>query len=186
MNLAPYPMPGLKFLHRHDRIIRGAMNKMVFGVVVAAGMLWMSQPAQAAQPPAELMLEAGAIQWVAVGGLVMSAVAALVLVWRYSRVKKILTCGITVKGIVEDLEAVSFRTDSESSTSTPSYRHVHFATIRYMVQGVEQQVCLKLPNSGFTYGLVKSREVDLIVLETAPRKPLIRAVYTNVAQPMPP
>ena len=82
----------------------------------------------------------GVTGWAAVGGLVMSAVAAVVLVWRYLRVKKILTCGITVKGVVEELEAVAFRTDSDSSTSKPSYRHVHFATLRYEVLGVEQQV----------------------------------------------
>ncbi len=176
----PTPMPGLKHLYRHDRIIAGAAHKIAFGVMVAAGMWWISQPqpnAVVTPSAAEQAFEAQAIQWAAIGGLVMSAISALVLAWRFARVKKILASGITVKGTVEELGSVAFRKNSRS-TSKPTYRHTRFVNLRYAIHGAEQQVRLWLPNTGFSYGLVEGREIDLLVLETAPRKPLIRAMYT--------
>ena len=35
----------------------------------------------------------------------------------------------------------------------------------------------RLPNSGFTFGLVKGGQTDLMVLEWSPDRPLIRAIY---------
>ncbi len=53
----------------------------------------------------------------------------------------------------------------------------YWATLRYLWDGEERTVNVKLPNSGFTFGLVKGHETDLIVLRSLPHKPLIRAVY---------
>ena len=44
-------------------------------------------------------------------------------------------------------------------------------------QGMEQKVCLRLPHSPGTYGIKAGGEVELLALEWAPQKPLIRAVY---------
>lgn len=179
-------MPGFKHLYRHDRIIWGAAHKILFGLMIVAGMWWISRPQPNAPTPPEAIqsFDAQVIPWGTAIGVALSTISALVLVWRYLWVKKVLTSGITVKGIVENIESAAFRTNEGSKTKA-TYRHVYWATLRYAVHGVEQQVCQKLPNSGYTYGLVKGREVDLIVLETSPRKPLIRAIYTGVAQTLP-
>lgn len=180
-------MPGFKHLYWNDRIIRGAVNNIGFGLMVLAGMWWISQPqpnVAVVRSPEDLAFDA---QLIVVGkliGVALVVVSALVLVWRYLWVKKVLTSGITVKGTVEKLENAAFRTN-EGSVSKPAYRHVYWATVRYAVHGMEQEVCIKLPNSGFTFGLVQGRETDLIVLDTSPRKPLIRAIYTESARPMP-
>src|SRR5262249_54292925 len=125
--------------------------------------------------------ERAANRWAPVGGGALSALGAAVFAYRYLRVKKILTEGITVKGLVADLKVVTSTESNSTSTSTSTLkrakRYAYFATLRYAVHGVEQEVCLRLPNSGFTYGLVKGQETDLMVLEWAPKRPLIRSVY---------
>lgn len=107
----------------------------------------------------------------------MAVLAVIVLAWRYRTVKKILTNGSIITGTVEDLEVYSHRTNSDSSTSRPSYSRSYYATVRYAIHGTEKTVCLKIPNSGYTFGLVKGRETELIVLDELPNKPLIRSVY---------
>ena len=92
--------------------------------------------------------------------------------------KHILAHGAIIQGTVEDLEVISWRPDSDSSTTTkPAYRHSYYATLRYEVRGMERKARLKLPNSGFTFDLVKGRATDLIVLDERPNTPLIRSVY---------
>lgn len=112
-------------------------------------------------------------------GLGLAAVAVLFLIWRYTQVRLVLEQGLEIRGKVEDLEAIAISTSNDSHiTSQRTYRHVHYMTVRYEVHGVEQEVRLKLPSSGFTYGLTKGGPVDLLVLSSKPRRPLVRAVYT--------
>lgn len=176
MNSAPMPVPGFRTLYWQDFTIRRAFNGMIGGLILAAGIWWMIQPVPNALPQAEPPPEVVYGPWVCVGGIVFSVLAGLVLIRRYQFVKEILTHGITVKGTVEDVDVyvATHRTTGSSTTTTTRSYHV---TLRYEVQGLERKLRVKLFHSPGTYGLKKEGEVDLIVLESAAHKPLIRAVY---------
>lgn len=174
MNLVPQPIPGLLSLYWRDLIIGKAVRVSIFGVLIAVGIQWATLPT----PPNEIpSFEAVMADYVMMGGLFLSAVALIVLAWRYLRVRKILTHGVTIKGIVEELDVYSIRTDSTQTSGPATYRRVYYANIRYAWHGIDREVCIKLPNSASVYSIFKGHPVDLVVLDTAPSKPLIRTVY---------
>ena len=78
------------------------------------------------------------------------------------------------------MEQQKFESSKSTSTGTSkSVRYSHHAVLRYTAAGAERKVRLRLPSSGFVYGLVKGKETDLVVLDSAPDRPLIRSVYIN-------
>ncbi len=170
------PTPNLWSLRRSDVIIERAMNVTVFMLFASVGMLWASQPVSPVPPPDGPVFEVWIGKYISAGALVVAVIAALVLLRRYRLVTKILRHGETVRGIVDNLENYTY-TNRDSSTGSTSSRRYYWATLRYPWDGAERTVTVKLPNSGFTYGLVKGHETDLIVLRSLPHKPLIRSVY---------
>ena len=149
-----------------------------FGVLVAAGMYWVSQPVSSPPPPIDNSFDVALAKLASLGGIAMSAIALLILHWRWMRVRKILLEGTVIKGLVEDLDVVVTKwTDSDSHSHKRKTRRSYYAILRYTAQGEERQVRLKMPNSGFVYGLVKGKETDLVVHDSMPDKPLIRAIY---------
>lgn len=172
-------MPGLLALYRSDLVIRRGLHLVAAGIIGAAGVVWATQPSLSPPPGVDLSFERAAHQWAPVVGAVLAGIGLLVVAWRYLFIRRILTRGITVKGLVVDLEVVS--TTVGNSSNSPAMRrpkrHAYFATIRYAVHGIECEVCLRMPNSGFVFGLVKGRETDLLVLDWKPGQPLIRSVY---------
>lgn len=121
--------------------------------------------------------------WGCLGGVVLAAVAGLILLQRYLRVKEILRHGATIRGTVE--KADRFDTNMHSTTTriqtTPTY--VYYVTIRYAVHGIERKIRLRLPYSPSSYGLKEGGTVDLLALESAPHRPLIREVYLGNVGP---
>lgn len=178
MNSTPPSIPGFKSLYWQDATIRRSANAFVFGLIVAAGVQWATQPVETGLPPIDNSADLVIAKWATVGGLVLSAVGGIILLWRYLWVKKVFTHGANIKGMVENIEVRSWSEESSSTTTSKSVtRYSYYATLRYDMHGRERKVRLKLPNSGFTYGIVKGKETDLVVLDSAPDKPLIRAVY---------
>ena len=178
MNSTPPTIPGIKSLYWNDAAIRRSVNAFVFGLIVAAGMKWASQPVDTGLPPIDNSADLEFAKWVIVGGLVLSAVGGIILLWRYLWVRKVFTHGTTIKGMVEDIDVQSWSESSNSTTTSKSVtRYSYYAILRYDMHGKERKVRLKLPNSGFTYGIAKGKETDLVVLDAAPDKPLVRAVY---------
>jgi hypothetical protein len=106
--------------------------------------------------------------------------AAVVMAMRYQSIRRIFLHGTAVMGLVEDLEQHKFESAKSTSTSNQkSTWYSHHAVLRYTAAGAEREVRLRLPNSGFVFGLVNGMETDLLVLESAPDKPVIRSVYIN-------
>ena len=170
------PMPGLQTLYRNDRIFSKSAFTAFFGIVIAVGIKWATVPKT--DPKAEPTFEQMAMPWIVAGGLTMTAVALMILIWRYLRLKKIITEGTIIKGAVDDIEHYAFNTSSENaSLSQQTYRHTYWAIVRYTAQGAERIVKVKLPGSGFSSGLAKGHETDLIVHDSLPMKPLIKSVY---------
>jgi hypothetical protein len=180
MKAASPPLPGLKKLYWNDHVIRRSFNALVFGILISVGIQWASQPMPnaPADVPENVSSQLALTPYITLGGGVLSVIGLCFLIRRYLLVKKILTHGETVKGLVESLDVHLHENDSNTtSPSTRTYRRFYHATIRYPWRGEEKKVRLRLPGSGFTYGLVKGRETDLLVLNSAPKKPLIRSVY---------
>lgn len=177
MNATPPSLPGLISLYWRDFTIKYAVHAGAMGLLLAGGIQWASQPVSPAQPPVP-SLEAALADKVSLGALVLATLAMIVLVRRYQWVRKVLSQGKIVKGTVEEIDVYSRRTDDHTHTSRkPTYTHAYYVTVRYPTFRGERKVRLKLPNSGFVYGITEGGETDLIVLESAPDKPLLRAVY---------
>lgn len=176
MNSVPQPMPGFRSLYWADFTIRRAINAMMTGVILAAGIWWMIQPVPNALPVAEPPPEVVYGPWVCVGGLVFSALAGIVLIRRYLLLKEILNHGTAVKGTVEDIDYY-VTTHRDSNSSRTSTTRSYYVTLRYDVRGFDQTIRIRLLHSPSTYGMKKDGEVDLLVLDSAPNKPLIRSVY---------
>jgi hypothetical protein len=180
MNATPPSIPSLKSLYWRDFTIRRAANVAGFMLIAAFGIRWVSQPMPNAvvkvelSPPEEFVMK-----WGFPIGLALVALAVLVLMWRYQWLKQALSRGTAIKGVVDDVDV--YATENKHSDTTPafqrSYTRSYYARIRYTMRGVERKVRLKLPNSAGTYKIAKGGDVDLLVLESAPGRPLIREVY---------
>ncbi len=185
MNSAPNPLPGLRSLYWMDFTIQRAVLPGVLGLMLAAGMWWMTQPIPNAGPQGEMTPEVEYAPWVAAAGLALTAVAWGVLARRYILVRKILSQGTPIKGTAVVVDRYDTNSHSDSDTApmqfTPTY--VYYVTLRYVVEGVERKVRLRLPYSPGTYGIKEEGEVELLVLAEAPRKPLIREVYLGGIAP---
>lgn len=180
MNSANPSTPSLQSLYWNDVIFKRMVNTCGFAVIVAAGITWASQPMPNAPPPESISFDPAALDIVPPIALGVAAVALMIAVWRYLQVQKFFTQGKVVRGTVEELKTETWRTTANVDQSHGiKYKtmHSHYITLRYTMHGKERSVRQKLPNSGFTFGLQQGGEVDLMVLDSMPDKPLIRAVY---------
>lgn len=178
MNPAPPTIPSLPSLFWRDLPFKRAANTTGFMLMVAVGFLLVTPP-NPPPPGVDLSFEIAMSKWVPVGAFTVAAVAALILLRRYLWVKKVLTEGTTIKGKVEDMEV--YEREANHSDTTPAFQRPtirsYYAVIRYTWKGEDKKVSLKLPNSPSVYGTFKGHEVDLIILDSAPNKPLIRNIY---------
>ncbi len=172
-------MPSLKSLYRLDRTIERAANTCGFCLFAAAGITWATQPVASVVKVENSPAEIWAAEWGPTVALIVAAVALIVLVRRYLWLKKVLGNGITIKGIVEDVDMYSH--EASHSDTTPAFQRSvirsYYANIRYAWQGVDKKARLKLPYTPSTHQVFKGKEIELIVLDSAPDKPLIRSVY---------
>ncbi len=176
MNSTPPSIPSVSSLFWNDFPFKRAVSVCGFAVMVAVGFWWLSQPMPNAVVPVDVSFE----KRVPPVALAVSALALLVAVWRYLRVRKFFTRGSVIHGTVEELKTDTWQTtanvDQSHGTKYRTERSYHI-TLRYTAMGAERTVRQKLPNSGFTFGLKQGGEVELMVLDSLPDKPLIRAVY---------
>jgi hypothetical protein len=176
----PAEVPGLLSLQANDLFFKRAMNICGFGVIVAVGFWWFGRPMPGVPPSVDLSFEIEMARVIPPIALGVSLVSLLLAAVRYLRVRKVFTEGVVVRGVVEELKTDTWQTSAnmdQSYRKKTSTQRSYYATIRYAVRGPEQKVRLKLPSAGFTFGLQKDGEVELMVLESQPEKPLIRAVY---------
>ena len=78
---------------------------------------------------------------------------------------------------MEEVDRHDTNMHNNSTTMNTSATYVHYVNLRYDVHGDEQKVRLRLPHSPSTYDIKTGGEVDLLVLDSLPHKPLIRSVY---------
>ncbi len=178
MNAETIRMPGLKKLYFNDLTIRRGLSMLGFGLMVAAGMYWVTRPIPGPQPPIDRSFDDALAKVGSIGGLVLAGVGLLIFLRRWRRVRLILTEGNPVKGMVDDLDYIEItHRVKDSPIGSRHTRHSYYATLTYEAIGQTWTVRQKLPNSGFVFGLVKGQPTDLIVHEWMPEKPLIKSVY---------
>ena len=185
MATTPSALPSFKSLYYIDSTIGRAGFTTLFALVAAAGFYWVSQPVNAMVKVENSPLEEWVMQWGPAAALGVAALALLILVRRHAWLKKILTQGTPIKGTVEDVTI--YEREAPKSKNAPAFGgakiRTYYTTIRYTWQGKENQVRFKLPFSPSTYQITKGGEVDLLILESNPKKPVIRKVYLSGVSP---
>jgi hypothetical protein len=185
MALTPPALPSLKDLYYIDSTIGRAGFTTLFALVAAAGIYWVAQPVPSAVKVELSPLEEWVMQWGPAVALGVAALALFILVRRHAWLKNILTHGTPIKGTVE--EVTTYEREAPKSKNAPAFGgakiRTYYTAIRYTWQGQENQVRFKLPFSPGTYQITKGGEVDLLILESNPRKPVIRKVYLNNIAP---
>ena len=171
-------LPSFSTLYWNDFSFGRWAKTFVFSLIVAIGVRWATQPVPNALVTANTAFDAELGKWVPVGALVVAGLALVLLVRRYLLVKKTFTQGTAIKGLVEDIEVYSREQDTDRSPGQGrSYARTYWVNLVYTFGGMERRVRVRMPNSGFTFGLMKGGETDLVVLQSRPDKPLIRSVY---------
>ena len=172
-------LPGLFSLYRRDIIIRFSLNAFVFGLFVVGGIQWASQPVPGSPPQIDSMpFGIPEVQLISLIGLGLSSVGALIGVFRFLRLRKVLGQGRLIVGKVDEVETMEFEvSNSSSSPSHRSYRRSYYVVVRYTAMGAERKARFKLPNSPSVYQLFKDHDVELSVLDSSPDRPLIRIIY---------
>lgn len=174
------PLPGLRSLYHVDPVLSRAGRTLLFALVAAAGIHWVAQPMPNAVVKVENSpLEIWLMQWGPAAALVVAALALIVLLRRHAWLKQILTDGITIKGTVE--EVTIHEREAPKSDNSPAFGRAkirsYYTVVRYAWQGVEKEIRFKLPFSPSSYQITEGGEVDLLLLESSPKKPLIRKMY---------
>ncbi len=172
-------MPPLRTLYWNDPAFQRAAGMLGFGLFAAALTWWFTRPVpNAAFPPTEeflLVARYGPLVALGLAGLGLIAVAA-----RYLRIRSLFTRGQTIPGTVVDLKTNTWETTAnrdQSHGTNKTTNRSYFATVRYTIRGEEHTVTLRLPHAADHYGMKSGGPVELQVLESSPRKPLVRAVY---------
>lgn len=185
MATTPSALPSFKSLYYIDSTIGRAGFTTLFALVAAAGFYWVSQPVNAMVKVENSPLEEWVMQWGPAAALGVAALALLILVRRHAWLKNILTHGTPIKGTVEDVTI--YEREAPKRENSPAFKttkiRTYYTVIRYAWKGVENQVRFKLPFSPSTYQITKGGDVDLLILESNPKKPVIRKVYLSGVSP---
>jgi hypothetical protein len=178
MNSTPSSIPGLVWLYWHDLTIQLTANVAAFGAMFVTVAYLVIPPGT--MQPIDDSFEAAMVKPVLLGGIAMTGLALLILVSRWTRVRKILREGTVIKGFVEAFQVIiTEKSDRDSYIAKPSIRRSYHHTVylRYSMHGEERQVSFQMTNSGHYYGLVKGQETDLMLLDSMPNDPLICSIY---------
>lgn len=185
MKSSPFPsisMPGIGHIYWNDSVFGRAARITAFSLIAGFGIHWASQPQPNAVVKVENSpLELFVMQWAIPLGLAFAAVALFIATNRYLWIKKVITQGSTVKGIVEKFD--EYTREAPHSDTTPAFQRpkirTYYVTIRYSFRGEERKLYQKLPNSPGTFQISKEKEVDLLIHDSSPQSPLISAVYRD-------
>ena len=185
MKTEPSTLPGIRTLYYRDRIFSRSLGTIGFGIFATVMISWAAQPV-----PSAVNIERSPIDiWLATSGptaaLVAAVLALAIAVRRYHQVRKVLSQGTIIQGTVVELDI--YEREASHSNTTPAFQRpkirTYYATLHYHWKGVTHQVSHSLPHSASTYRIYKGKETDLILLDSAPEKPLIRALYLEQPGP---
>ena len=172
-------MPSLKSLYYRDFTIQRAIKTLLFFLFAAGGIKWATQPVESVVKVELSPMEIWIAQWGPIVAICIAVLALVVMVRRHHWIKKVLSMGTRIKGTLESTDV--YKRENSHSDNAPaferSYTRTYYVTISYAWKGVEKRIRCRLPNSPFTYQITKDDGVDLMVLDSAQDRPLIRNVY---------
>lgn len=178
-------IPALGDLYFSDRTLGRAGRTFGFCLFSAIMIRWATQPMPNAVPIEKSPFEI----WLPVMGpsiaLVVAALALLIFLRRHSWIKRVLSEGRIIQGTVEKLD--TYERESSHSDTTPAFQRgktrSYYATVSYLWQGQSRKVRFSLPLSASNYKIFKGKETELVLLDSAPKKPLLRALYAQELRP---
>ena len=173
-------VPPLRTLYWNDPIFRKAVSACSFALFVSAGIWWYVRPMPNADPAVVSGPEMALMMKAPPYLLGFAGLAFLAAAWRYFWVKSVFTDGETIQGTVVELTTDTWEStanrDQSHGTNKITNRTYH-ATVRYTVGGEERTVRLRLPHAASNYGMKQGGPVELMVSDSSPGSPLVRAVY---------
>ena len=177
---AGFNLVNFKELWYVDSTIRGCSTAIAMAVMIGFGIPWATRavPGQPGLPEGSPELEAA--KYAPLFALALGGIALLIMMRRRSFLRNVMANGQVVKATVKKVEMTERENQSDSSM-TRTYTRTYWATFNYTLNGKAYSVCQKLPYSPSVCGAHSGREVDLVVLESAPKKPLIKASYVGRA-----
>ena len=185
MHVPQTSLPSIRTLYFSDRTLQRALRTFGFWIFAAIMIRWVTQPVPSAIKIEKSPFDIWLVELGPSVALVIAALAAIVLVRRYYFVRQIFSEGTVIQGTVEKLD--TYEREASHSDTTPVFQRskirTYYATIRYTWQGVSRQVRCWLPFSASNYKIFNGKETDLILLDSAPKKPLIRALYLEEFAP---
>jgi hypothetical protein len=180
---SPTAMPGIQALYWCDFVFQLACNATVIALIVALMVHWLKPPTPPdptiyyESPPEAFVREWGSTVAGGIAGLALIAV-----IRRYRWVKKVLSKGTLIKGRVMTVEIRKYDAHAsldfdERRWRGPRIVQNYYVDVRYTAGGGEWQVMIGLPGSPKLFKVFAGEEVDLLVLDSSPRRPLLREVY---------
>lgn len=180
--MKPPSIRSVTTLYGLDRPFARISNFIGIVLVITVTLGWFSSQIKAVVGAENPGIETQVLTWVPAAGLGTIVLALCLLLRRYNWINNILSHGVTIKGVIKKIDVKTSRLPAEKHAPwTPRLLHSYDAVIDYDCGGVGRRVRLKLPSLSVGTTIAEGAEVDLIVLETAPSKPLLRTIFQNWA-----
>ena len=186
---SPTAMPCFQALYTCDFLFQLGCNATVIALIVALMIHWLKPPTPTdptifVSPPEAFVGEWGSTVAFGIAGLALVAV-----IRRYLWVKKVLSKGTLIRGRIMKIECRKYDANARLDLDERRWRGPHivqnyYAEVRYTAGGGEWQVTIGLPLSPHFFKVVSGEEVDLLVLDSSPQRPLLREVYLWQPRPI--
>ncbi len=182
-------MPGFQAFYWCDFLFQLACNATVIALVVGLMIQWFKPPTPTdptiyVSPP-----EAFVAEWGSTVAWVIAGLALIAVIRRYRWVKKILSEGTLIKGRVMKVEVREYDANAmldldEQRLRGPRIMQNYYAEVRYTAGGGEWQGTIGMTLPPHLLKVIAGEEVDLLVLDSSPQRPLLREAYLWQPRPV--
>ncbi len=149
-------------------------------LVFTVSLWWFSRQMKTMVIAEEPGIDTQVLTWASAVGFGTVMLGLFLLLRRYHWINKVVSHGITIKGLIKKIDVRTTRLPPEKHAPwTPRLLHSYHAVVVYDCCGVSRQTRLKLPSLSDGTMITEGAEVDLIVLESASSKPLLRTIFQN-------
>lgn len=173
----------LMTLYNLDRPFARVANFTGVVLVCTVTLGWVSSRTRAFVGGGSPGIDTRVLQWAPAAGAAVLVLGLVLLLRRFNWIHQVVSRGITIKGVVEEIKVRTTRLPAEKHAPwTPRLLHTRYAVVAYDCRGARKRARLKLPSLARATAITEGAEVELMVLESAPGKPLLREVFQNWAR----
>jgi len=149
-------------------------------LVVSVTFAWMSLQTKAIVTDESAGIDTLALTWAAVIALALVGLGLFLLLRRYHWIHHVVAHGTPIKGVVQKIDVSTSRLPAEKHAPwTPRLSHTYFAVVTYDCGGVARKARLKLPSLPSNTTIIEGAEIDLLLLPSHPKSPLLRNIFQN-------